>query len=476
MIGISRRSLRTIALAGAVLGLFGGTQAHAQAADPSKEELANQVKQLREEMARLRAEQESMKQAQANTAGKVDDALVRKAVEDVLADAKQRGALGGPDKNKWYERLSFRGYTQFRYYPVANYEGADINVINERSVGEDSRTFEIRRGRFILQGDVTEHLFLYAQFDAMASVGGSGLDFSVQTRDLYADIALDRKKEFRIRAGESKVPFGWVNLQSSQNRAPMERPDALNSAVEGERDIGVYFMWAPEEIRKRFRELVSSGLKGSGDYGVFAIGAYSGQGLNRQDVNGEAHILARASYPFKLANGQFVELGVQGYTGRFRSNTSAINPGTGNITPVQHERGVLDERVGATFVWYPQPFGIEAEWNIGRGPQLSNDFRTINDEFLTGGYVQLNYKYDDPSTGTWFPFIRWQYFDGGRKFAANAPNLHVNEIDIGVEWSPYPEVELTLMYTRTIDRTNTRVFPYDQSVGDRFGIQLQWNY
>src|SRR3712207_8809216 len=54
---------------------------------------------------------------------------------------------------------------------------------------------------------------------------------------LFRSIAIDDAKEHRFRVGQSKVPFGWVNLQSSQNRAPLERPDALNQAVEGERDI-----------------------------------------------------------------------------------------------------------------------------------------------------------------------------------------------------------------------------------------------
>jgi len=71
----------------------------------------------------------------------------------------------------------------------------------------------------------------------------------LQMRDLYGDIAVDKDKEFRFRVGQSKVPFGWVNLQSSQNRGPLERPDALNSAAEGERDVGVFFMWAEPAIQ-----------------------------------------------------------------------------------------------------------------------------------------------------------------------------------------------------------------------------------
>ncbi|MFM8360993.1 MAG: porin, partial [Verrucomicrobiota bacterium] len=93
-----------------------------------------------------------------------------------------------------------------------------------------------------------------------------------------------------------------------------------------------------------------------------------------------------------------------------------------------------------------------------------------------GGYVQLNYKVDD-RWGTWFPFTRWQYYDGGRKFARNAPAMDVNELDFGVEWQPIPDLEVTVAYTHTFTRTNTRTAPYAATENaDRVGFQLQWNY
>ena len=390
---------------------------------------------------------------------------VDSAVRAVLQDADKRST-----EKKWYDKISFRGYTQVRYQLFQDYDDSGFNVPADRSVGED-QTFTIRRSRFVFSGDVTDHLYLYAQLDAAGSLS-SDLDFAVQARDLYADISLDKDKEYRFRVGQSKVPFGWVNLQSSQNRLAFERPDAINSAAEGERDIGLFFMWAPKQARDHFKELVSKGLKGSGDYGVVAVGAYSGQGLNRSDRNNETHFLARASYPFKLAGGQFVEAGVQAYTGRFVVSTGAID----GTTPAADPGGVRDDRVGATFVWYPQPFGVEAEWNVGRGPQLGSDLTRIDDEFLHGGYVQISYRIEEPTLGVLFPFARWHYYDGGRKFARNAPASLVNEVDVGLEWSPWPEVEVTAMYTHTLDRTNSRTAPYEESQGDRFGFQVQFNY
>lgn len=97
----------------------------------------------------------------------------------------------------------------------------------------------------------------------------SGGQNFAQIRDAYFDLGLDEKQEFRLRIGQSKVPFGFENLQESQNRIPLDRNDGLNSAVLNERDIGVFFYYALVEIRERIKYLVSSGLKGFGDYGMY---------------------------------------------------------------------------------------------------------------------------------------------------------------------------------------------------------------
>lgn len=311
---------------------------------------------------------------------------------------------------KWYENLSIRGYAQLRYHALYGENSKSLSVPNDRSVS-DTESLMIRRGRLIISGDVSDHLYLYAQSDYNAS-NGSG-DYVLQMRDLYADIALDSDKEFRFRVGQSKVPFGFVNLQSSQNRAALERPDALNSAVEGERDVGAYFYWAPKEKRKLFSKLVKEGLKGSGDYGVFGLGLYNGQGLNRSDLNGQPHYVARFSYPVEFKNGQIMEFGVAGYTGSFVSRTSNI-PGVG--TPDSEAHGTKDQRLGLTYILYPQPFGIEAEYNFGQGPGLNDDMTAIESRDLSGGYIQASYRIKQ-GQAQWFPFVRYAYYEGGVNLA-----------------------------------------------------------
>lgn len=382
-----------------------------------------------------------------------------------------RDSVGGP----WYKRFRVDGYVQLRQTWGIDGEADFLNVPADRSVNRDESLF-LRRGRFKFSGDISERIFFYSQFDTFASVFGSGGSLGLQTRDVYIDLGLDESHEYRFRFGKSKVPYGWVNMQSSQNRAPMERPEGLNSAVEGERDIGVYFMYTPVEVRRRLKDLVASGLKGSGDYGMFTIGAYNGQGLNRSDRNGELHGLVRLTYPWLFENGQYFETSIAAYSGRFVSGLSPLSDGINQWTPGAAPDGVRDQRVALTAIYFPQPFGIEAEWTLGRGPALSSDFQSIESASLYGGYILANYRFEN-DYGKWFPFVRWNYYDGARKFANNAPPSLVNELDIGFEWLPWKELEFTLMYTHTFDRNDTRVFPYQNVRGaNRFAAQVQWNY
>ena len=383
--------------------------------------------------------------------------------------------LPNKEKSKWYDRFNLGGYAQFRVTALLDPEASQLNVPNDPTVNPQ-QLFLLRRGRIRMSGDVSQHLFVYAQVDFTGSVGGSG-SFGVQNRDLYADIFPVESHDYRFRVGQSKIPYGWVNLQSSQNRAPMERPDAINSAAEGERDLGAFFMWAPEEIRRRYKELVQSGLRGSGDYGLVAFGAYNGQGPNKPDLNGTPYWLGRASYPFKLNSGQFVEVGLQGYLGQFVPSVQTVTNQSGaRVTPSFESDGVTDRRVAASAVWYPQPFGIETEWNIGQGPTLSDTFATIAPDSLWGGHIQFSYRVQ-PGRGELFPYVRWNLYEGGRKFGVNSPYETVNELDLGFEYAPWPEVEFSVQYTYTFKRTNTSVAPYETAEdADRVEFQVQWNF
>jgi hypothetical protein len=365
----------------------------------------------------------------------------------------------------WYERFSFGGYTQLRHNRLA-LSNPDLECEQCDRYWGDETNFSLRRARFRLAGDVTERIYMYFQADFASPAGN--LHYG-QIRDLYFDIALDKKKEFRIRAGQSKIPFGFENLQSSQNRLPLDRADPLNSSFANERDLGMFLYWAPAHIRARFNHLVRSGLKGSGDYGVFGAGFFNGNILNKPELNNNLHYVTRLTYPGQLKNGQFIEAGVQAYTGVYsipRDQRAPSTPGP---------RDYSDRRAGASLVVYPQPLGFQAEYTIGTGPRYNPALRRIELGGLQGGYAQVMFM---KKAGSMFliPFTRYQYYSGGKKQELDARNYLVRDVEVGLEWQFSPALELVTQYSRS-DRTfEDALRPNNRQKGHAVRMQLQVNY
>jgi len=388
------------------------------------------------------------------------------------ADAEREEAIIQQQSTtqKWYEKLSIRGYTQLRYNAVT--DNKKLNFPYDSSIG-NNKGFQFRRARLVLSGDINEWVSLYFQTDFAASAGTGNNNFA-QLRDLYADIFLPMSyitssvtnKEVRIRAGQSKVPFGFENLQSSQQRLGLDRADGLNTAAPNERDIGFFLYYTPTETKKLFRYLLDKGLKGSGDYGMLGIGVYNGQSLNVSEANDNKHVVVHATYPFELPYGQIVQVGADAYSGIVNVTTA---PGTGVTVPAGNVN-IRDERIAAHFVLYPQPFGFQAEWNWGRGPELNATRTAVQETSLQGGYVQAMYKWDNA-----IPYIRWQQYDGGRKNVTNSPSNTVEETELGVEYQFNKALELTVAYAFT-KRTDNVTAPYPTRTGEVLRFQLQWNY
>jgi len=172
-------------------------------------------------------------QAQAATPGQSPS-------EKTDAAATRQGQL--PTPTAWYAKFRIRGYGQVRYNRLLETNPQFQCEQCDRSWGENGGFF-IRRARIILQGQIHPQVFMYLQPDFASTAGTTGN--IAQLRDWYVDVGIDKANEFRFRVGQSKIPFGYENMQSSSNRLPLDRADGTNSAHSNERDLGVFFMWAP---------------------------------------------------------------------------------------------------------------------------------------------------------------------------------------------------------------------------------------
>jgi len=355
------------------------------------------------------------------------DGLVRESVltlekaQEIKADASEAAdivAEATKPKPKWTDTTKFSGYTQARwmYYP----DGDDPN--NE---------FQVRRARIKLGAQPTPRTEVELQLDM-----GEG---DVTIKDAWVQYDLNPEGDFRVRAGQQKVPFGFETPQSSGSRVPLERNWVSRRVVAGERDTGVTFYWTDPADTALYDEIKKASF-GEGDYGNVAVGFYNGQGIeDGAEVNSSKHICVRLAKPFQVGS-QVVEGGVSYYGGDYFSSA-----GSG---------AEFDEHLfGLHGYLPPDPFGFQAEWFKGE---------TEGDD-VDGFYAMALYRPCDEGTA----FVRYDEYNGPRK-GKGAGNVYDRD-----RWS--------VGYAHMLDEKAEVTVEYDfeDTPGggeDMLGVQLQIGY
>ncbi len=366
----------------------------------------------------------------------------------------------------WYEKFSLGGYVQVRYNRLFETNPKLVCEQCDKSIG-DNNGFFIRRNRLRVSGQVHPQVFMYIQYDFASAPSTTALHYG-QLRDAYFDVGIDTDNEFRFRIGQSKVPYGFINMQSSQNRLNLDRDDGMNSGLANERDLGVFFYWAPKKRRVLLDRVVKEGLKGSGDYGCFAYGVYNGQTANRPEMNNNLYQVMRFTWPFEL-KGQIFEPGIQAYKGDWTMQSVSSQ------TKVTKDLTYKEERIGGTLVMYPKPFGFQAEYNVGNGPRFNKLTDSIEVSKLWGGYVMVNYQLKIKDK-TIFPFVRYAYYNGGKKHELDARAYEVSEMEGGVEMQFNKNFELTLAYNVASRRFEDYKNQENLQKGQFLRIQAQLNF
>lgn len=364
----------------------------------------------------------------------------------------------------WYDRLSIRGYAQFRYNRLLETNEKLKCPTCDRSIGENGGFF-LRRARLIVSGDVSDRVSFSIQSDFATEVGGK--ENSLVLRHYYADIYLDDARTVRARVGQSEVPTSFEANQASSRRAPFDRTDAMQSSAPGEQDLGVFVMWTPPGIKQRFRALATQSLKGTADYGAVTFGVYNGQGGNRAELNDVPHVVARVAYPFRV-RGHDVELVAHGYTGTYTVGSSQRGAGVGG------DDDFTDRRAGASFILFPEPLGLQAEWMAGRGPTYDAATNSIVGGPQRGGYAMLTYAL--PGTLHVIAYTRAQYFRGSFKTDPDARRSVVHEYEPGLEWAVADGLEVTAAYAISNRRYQDSVAPDNHQRGQFLRLQAQFSF
>jgi outer membrane murein-binding lipoprotein Lpp len=227
MVGHRRRTAAFTALAvaapGCCLGLGGATVA--RAAEPTTQELMEQVKALQAKVERLeqaQQQQEQQRQARQAQAGRAEEGAT---ADRVLADADRRSQLlqtsgnftAGYSKGKFLIQdekgdFVFHPWLQFKPRFVANYREGGKNGGNS----DDSESgFEVRRMKFGFDGNVftpdLTYLFLWAT------------DRNSGNPVLEEAWARYKCGDFAVKGGQLKDPFAHEALTSSKRLLAAER-------------------------------------------------------------------------------------------------------------------------------------------------------------------------------------------------------------------------------------------------------------
>jgi hypothetical protein len=372
---------------------------------------------------------------------------------------------------RWYERIVHYGYGMFRYNNTSN--GA-FRSYHDASIGDKNNGaqpgFFFRRIRWVITGQVSDHVSFFVQPDLASNVSGNTHVLSM--RDAWGEWNFDKEREYRLRIGLQRVPCSWDNWQASRQRMAIDRADATNSCAPSERDMGVSFMWSPKIAQQRFKQMLDY-MYGPGDYGVFHIQAYNGQGLNQQEANADKHVGARLAWPFELPGGRLLEVGVNAMRGQFVVNHGTAAAGTAlysfNSSGSSSARSYRDERLNFYMYYPPQPWGFIAEYTLGRTPERQANGRVQNSS-LSGGYVQGHYQWRYSDVGLANFYSRYQEYRGGIKFQTGAPSGKMWEWETGIAWQPDPQWEFTVAYSFA-QRNN--LFLTDPGTATTPGIQRE---
>jgi hypothetical protein len=243
--------------AAGVLGLC----SRASAAEPTQQELIDQIRALQEKVERLEARQQQAAQqqqpqsqaqsqpahnqpAQSQPASATDEPAT---VDTVLRDAERRsspamlqpeGFTAGYSHGKFLIQDASGNFTlnpnlQFQARYIFNFRDSDAAGAAGGGESVEQDGFEIRRMKIAFDGNIFGRDLTYKfQWNADRNTGSLNLE------DAWARLALDRvfgdaASDFAIRAGQFKDPWNHEEITSSKRQLAVER-SLLNYAIGGQ--------------------------------------------------------------------------------------------------------------------------------------------------------------------------------------------------------------------------------------------------
>jgi hypothetical protein len=94
---------------------------------------------------------------------------------------------------------------------------------------------------------------------------------------------------------------------------------------------------------------------------------------------------------------------------------------------------------------------------LGQGPQFNPETMTTEVRNLHGGYAQVMWR-QKVNDNFVTPFIKYQYYNGGKKHEIDARSYLVKDLEIGAEWQLKTILNLQLLILFQTELTKTLTF------------------
>jgi phosphate-selective porin len=253
--------------------------------------------------------------------------------------------------------IKISGYTQLRYR-------------QDKSIND---TFDIRRARLNIQGDITERFDYRTQIE----FGGTAVNL------LDAIIGYKVNPYVKLTLGQTFIPFSLENLTSNTKLETINRSQVVEALVargsdvignQNGRDIGIQ---------------AGGSILPKEDYNLvdYAFGIFNGSGINKSDTNEQKDFVGRLVFrPLKA-----LSAGASYYAGRY----------TLTATPARIDGR---HRYGLEFAYAQDPVSFRGEYIKGNDGAVNKD----------GWYVQAGY------------FFIPKKFQGVFKFDTYDPNTKLD--------------------------------------------------
>ncbi len=296
--------------------------------------------------------------------------------------AAEATAAPAPQESTWQKVLA-------KLPKVSGYLQTGWNYTSNKN--SSSSSFQAKRLRLIMDGNVGEKVDFRLQIEAFNGIGGStngNGQKNIQVMDAFATWKIC--PEFKFRAGQFYTPMGYENYDISP--ATLETVDFSNivyriacrnpyeyNFVDYGRDLGIMFIGDVGDSGEGYR------------YFHYDFAITNGSIPCKDDRNNSKDIFASVTIrPFKNFNVKAT------YNwGEYSSEALAGGKGVGSGKYNPMHRFVA----GA---WYNDPNGLDLRAEYGFAKSTVNDVKVVNEQ---GAYVLLGYH-----AGKFLPLVRWDMY------------------------------------------------------------------